>query len=252
MQGHVRLAVGGWLSEGVGIDAEDAEVGGLAGPHPVVGIAAELTQRLRYGEDQTDVGILLVLIQVEYLAAIKSLAVADDALATFLLGTELCTGGYAVHDSSDVISVYLCFLLCLQVFALAGIDAVELVVHLLRDINGALPDLHKDILGRTLLGVGTGHKAVAQDVILGGGELLDGAEAAMVVGKEQAVGTDDDARAVVGEIDHTVLQAGAVLAIELFVGQLQSQAASHGHRLGVGLAQEPHALVGTDGRTHMK
>ena len=44
----------------VSIDAEYAEVAGVTRPHPVVGVAAELTYRLRSGEHETHVGVCLI------------------------------------------------------------------------------------------------------------------------------------------------------------------------------------------------
>ena len=70
LQGHVVLAVFGGLAVLVSIDAEHAEVAGLAGPHPVVCVAAELAQRLCGGEDQTHVAVGLILRYIERIAAV--------------------------------------------------------------------------------------------------------------------------------------------------------------------------------------
>ena len=53
---HVLLAVlGRAVGHRVGIDAEDAEVAGLARPHPVIGLATELTHGLGNGKYQTHI-----------------------------------------------------------------------------------------------------------------------------------------------------------------------------------------------------
>ena len=57
---HIVLTVFGWVIVLVGIDAEDTEIAGLTWPHPVVGLATELTHRLRHCEDQSQVGEVLI------------------------------------------------------------------------------------------------------------------------------------------------------------------------------------------------
>ena len=72
--GHVLLVVcSRTVGVGVGVDTEYRVVAGLARPHPVVGLAAKLTHRLRYGEDKTEVAEYAVCGGVILIALIERL-----------------------------------------------------------------------------------------------------------------------------------------------------------------------------------
>ena len=62
-------AVRFWIS----VDAEHREVARLARPHPVIGVAAELTHALWHGEHQTNVGEILISRSVILVALIERL-----------------------------------------------------------------------------------------------------------------------------------------------------------------------------------
>ena len=55
--GTVLRAVVGRLVVLAGVHTEHGEIAGVAGPHPVVGLTAELAHRCRRGADEADVGI---------------------------------------------------------------------------------------------------------------------------------------------------------------------------------------------------
>ena len=97
---------------------------------------------------------------------------------------------------------------------------------------------------RAFLLAGACHEAVREDVILRRREALDGAIAAMVVGKDKAVGTHHDARTIVAEINHAVLEAGVSGAVELVGRELKAEAAHGFGCLVVDTVQHPHAFVG--------
>ena len=101
-------------------------------------------------------------------------------------------------------------------------------------------------LGRTFLLKAVGHEAVLQDIVLGGGEALDGAVAAVVVGEDQSVRTHDDARAEITEIHHSILQAHALGVVQFAGREFQPQLLHGVGRLRVDAVQHPHTLVGTD------
>ena len=56
---------------GVGIDTEHDKVACLSWPHPVIGFATELTHRLRYGENQSEVVEILINGGIKAVALIE-------------------------------------------------------------------------------------------------------------------------------------------------------------------------------------
>ncbi len=60
MIGDIVLAVRRGPVVFPGINTEYREIAGLTWPHPVVGLATELTHRLRHCEDQSQVGEVLI------------------------------------------------------------------------------------------------------------------------------------------------------------------------------------------------
>ena len=93
-----------------------------------------------------------------------------------------------------------------------------------------------------------GPKAVVQVVVLHRGMRLDGVEAAVVVGQQQALRGNHFAGAKSAEGNDGVLQGAVVYVVQIFGGQLQTGLA---HVLVVELLHQerkPHAFVGPNGR----
>ena len=94
---HVVLGISrGAIGLGIGVDAEHGEVASLARPHPVVGLSSKLTHRLGHGEDQPQVGEVLVSGGVPFVALIESVNshVQGAVLYFHLLGHDLLQGIY--------------------------------------------------------------------------------------------------------------------------------------------------------------
>ncbi|MPM50978.1 hypothetical protein SDC9_97724 [bioreactor metagenome] len=82
-QGDVFLAVFCRFAIGAGVDAKHTEIAGMTGPHPVVGIASEISNAQRRIHHQPDIGINLInekiiLVSVEKRLDIGFLIVRAD------------------------------------------------------------------------------------------------------------------------------------------------------------------------------
>ena len=235
-QRHVLGAVVGRIAVLVGIDAEHAEVARLARPHPVVGVAPELAQRLRSGEDEAYVAVRPVETGVEGIASIVAFHHAFEARAGLLQ--------LLLHGSHDAVRL----LLAQFGLRLVGMGLVD-VVQCLHDAVGAilrpLQELHEEAVHGAFLLAFPGYESVGQDVVLRRGEALYGTVSAVVVGEDQPVPAHHDARAEVAEVNHAVLQAGVFGAVELVGRELQAEALHCRSRLVVDLVQHPHTFVGT-------
>ena len=86
MKRHIRLSIGSRFAIGIGINAEDTKVACMTGPHPVVGVRTELTNRRGRCPYQPDVRIDLLRKHIILIAAIEGL---DLDLYTRMLLQEL-------------------------------------------------------------------------------------------------------------------------------------------------------------------
>ena len=220
---HRDIAGGivGGLVVRVGIDAEHGEVAGVARPHPVVGVAAELAGRCGRSAHEAHITVDLGDDQVLDVVVVE----ADDAHLAVRIG---------VLGSVDQL--------------LAALAGRELVGH----VGHALQEAHGQARAGDLLVAGEGEIAVLEVVVLRGGECLDIAVAAVVVGHQQAAAGDDLGRAAAAELDDGVLDGRVVHAVDLLRSQPGAQIAQ-----GVGVhfleqGEEPHALVGAQGGRHQE
>ena len=72
--GNIRLVgrgVGGRLVVSSGVDSEHGEVTSVTGPHPVVSLASEFSDRCRRSTDETDICVSLVNNQVPDILVIE-------------------------------------------------------------------------------------------------------------------------------------------------------------------------------------
>lgn len=72
------------------------------------------------------------------------------------------------------------------------------------------------------------------------------AEAAVVVGEQEAFGRDKFAGAAAAELHDGVFQTGLVEAEDLFGGKFAAEALHFGQALAVNGVGEPHSFVGAD------
>ena len=219
-EGDVLGAVIGRGALLVGVDAEHGEVAGVAGPHPVVRLAAELADSGRRGADQTDVPVLDIGNQVVDVVVVEG----DDLL---LLVVEIL----AVLGEDAFLDV-----LEGDIPLLGGTD---LIGH----VDEPVEELDRQAGARQFLAALYRPETVAEVVVLRGAELLDAAVAAVVVRDQQAFFGDHFGRAAIVELDDGVLEGGMVDAVDLLG---REPAAFGGHDVDVHRfqqRQEPHALV---------
>ena len=205
LQWHVVLAVFCGLAVLVCIDAEHAEVAGLAGPHPVVCVAAELAQRLCGGEDQTHVAVGLILRYIERIAAV----VASYHAVHARIGTTV----FALHSVADGVGLGIVDFPCGD-GGVGTVDAVQGGHDARGAFLGALQKTHEQTLGGAFLFHILCHESVGQNVIFRGRKCLDGTETAVVVGEHQSVGADHNAGTEVTEVDYGIFQAYAVGVVQ--------------------------------------
>ena len=99
--GLVVFAVVGRIVVGIGVDAQHGEVSGVAGPHPVVGVATEFANAFRRIAYEADVGVVAVHKEVELVAVVKALDLwaevgADGLFFFFDLTDDSLDGGLAI------------------------------------------------------------------------------------------------------------------------------------------------------------
>ena len=180
MQGYVLGAVLGRIAVLVGIDTEHTEVTRLPGPHPVVGISAKLAQCLGGREHQSHIAIYLIYTHIVGVATIVGLHLAvHSRVGLHIVGLDGCT------DAVGLVAVDMACLLS----GIGLVDAVEGRHHACGTLLGAHQELDKESLGRAFLAALVRHETIGEDVILGGGERLDGSVAAVMIGKHESVGT---------------------------------------------------------------
>ena len=206
----------------------------MSGPHPVVGVAAELADRLGRSSHQTHVAELLDH-ESEKLVALEE-RFDLDLHAGILLGEP-------VGQRLDVLRRDFLVLL------LSG-DRRHVADDLGRNVHDLADETHAQPGRRQLLGLRHGPETVLQVVVLDGRKSLDRPEAAVVVGEQKSFGRDDLARATAAEDDDRILQRRLVDAVDLLGGEFAPAFlhVSDVHFLKVG--QHPHTLVGQGRSRH--
>ena len=176
--GHVLLTIlGRTVGHRVGIDAEDGEVTGLTGPHPVVGLATKLTHGFGNGKHQAHVLEVAVGGEVVLVALVERL---DLNTQRGVLDADLL--GHGILNAIDEVA-----------------DLAEGQVHETLGVqlggNVALLDheAYEEVFVGQLLGIALGVETVEHIVVLHGRVLADAVEATVVVGEYQTVGTDNNA-----------------------------------------------------------
>ena len=199
--GHVVLVVHCRMAVLVGIDAEDAEVARVAGPHPVVGVAAELANVARRAAHKAHVGIDLIEQQVVFVAQEEGL----DADFVFRLLLDV---------GNDLLDVGVDFGLTVGFSHVVG-DAVQ---HLCRHVAHLTQEDDAEAGAGQLLAPVHGPEAVGEVVVLHRAVFLYVVIAAVVVGEQQALVADDFAGAAAAKEDDGVFQAAVVDAVDVVSG----------------------------------
>ena len=197
-------------------------------PHPIIGVAAELADRLRGRTDQTHIGELLDNECEEPVAAEKRIDLDDHA-------------GILSHEPfGQRLAVFVGDLL---VFILSGRRG-DVAEHIGRNVHDPADEPHGKPGSGQLLGLRHGPETVLQVVVLDGRKLLNGTEPAVVVGEQQSLGGDDLTRTTVAEDNDGILERRLVDAVNILGGEFATPLfhLPDIHLLKVG--QEPHALVG--------
>ena len=199
----------------------------MAGPLPVVGLAAVVADPLRGGVDEADV----VDLELGDLEVAEPLEEGGDAAAEAVL---LAGRGPLLDPALD------------DVVALA---VGQLRVDLPGDLVGDLlhGDRHPDAGAgavRELLLAGPREEAVDDEVLLGGRVVLERALDAVVVRRDEPVGRDERGAAAAERDDRVHREAGQV-GPDLRVAR-EAELLQAGGEVG-DLLRHPHPLVGDDG-----
>ena len=215
---------------GVGVDTEYRVVAGLARPHPVVGLASELTHRLWNGEHQTQVAECAVGSGVVLVALVERLYFQVESL---------------------VLSVYLLDHLVLHLVQELGALVVGHVLDatLLQfgcDVLLFHHEAYEHALVGQLLGERLGIESVEHVVVLYGRMRTDGLKTTVVVGQHESVGRYDNARAVAREVDNR-LHDGVFALVQLLVGSRESVSLHLLVHCMWQVVERPHAFVGMCG-----
>ena len=230
LEGDVGLAGVGGFAVGSGVHAEHADVTGVAGPHPVVGVAAELADGAGRGAHQAHVAVGLVDEDVELVALEHHLEVG--AQAVLLAHGLLQAAGH---------------LLDLGVAVIVAHAVVQFGGHRGGDVLDALQEAHAEAGGQLVL-AGHGPETVGEVVVLHAAQALDGVIAAVVVGEEEPFVAHHLAAAeTTAQAHHGVLQATAVDGVNVLCGELEPELLHLGLVDLFQLGEQPHAFVGLRG-----
>ena len=231
--GDVGLGVVGGLAILAHIDAEHGEIARVARPHPVVGVAAELTNvawgsthKAHIGEDLVDVHEILIAI-VEGL---------DD-------GFVVCAGNSLDREDGNIL-LNNALALCLGSF----------VINAFEDTIGDILHAHKTGCRKTLAGnllvTFHGPEAVGEVVVLHSAVTGNVVVAAVVVGEEKALVGDKLAGATLVEEDDGIFETGVVDVVDVFGSDVHASLL-HGSLVFAKEHGNPHTLVSKSGR-HQK
>ena len=216
---------------GGGVDAEDGEITGVAGPHPVVRFTAEFADGGRRGTHQAHVPVLpedeeevLVAIVQGFNAGLEAVSIFGGLFQQLLgiLGYE----GLAL------------------LFGHLGLVSLE---HHFRHVFHAFQEADGEAGIGELIGPGLGPETVFEVVVLHGGMALDEAVTAVVVGKEKTLVTHQLSGAAAAEQHHGVFQAGLVHAVDVFGAELEALGLHVFNSLG-NKGGQPHAFIGLGGQ----
>ena len=204
-------------------DAEEGAVEVVARELEVVGVAAEEGDPLLGREDQAHVGEALVAVQVVLRAAVQGHDLAVEPAARLGRGLD---GGDGLAPRG---------------VGLGRGEPLGRARDRAADVLDGPQDEQRQVRAGQLLRARGGVEPVAQQVALGGRELLDPIAPHVVVGQHQAVGRDHRPRAA-GEAHagllHVLQPLGARNEVELLLQTLQR-----------GAVEEPHPLVGSGRRS---
>ncbi len=230
--GHVFFRIRGRSAVFVGIDAEHGEVARVPRPHPVVGIAAELTDRGGRSAHQPHVAVHLA---DEHQVLVASEKVLDlDALRRTVQDGLLL-------DLFDQFGDLLVARRLGQRIAQLRQDAV-------RHVDDLADEGDAEARRGNLLGVGHGPETVLKIIVLDAAVLLDGPVTAVVVGENQSPVRDDLAGTAVAENNDGVLDGVAVDVVDVFGGEFEPFGF---HILDIQLLEigkQPHSLVRPESR----
>ena len=229
--GRVRDVVGrvvGGLAVAAHVGAVEAVVAGVARPHPVVGVAAELAHAGRWRVHQAHVANFQLLDQVKLEAAVIAGHGAAVPGVFFALGDQRF---FIFFDAVDA-------LLAAQLGHLGADDLGADIAHVLGHVDA------RTWRGRQFLGHGLGQEAVGQQVALGGRVARHAVVDAVVVGRDQSLGRDERGRAAAQADDRVHRkfgQLGQRGRVEFQAGRLEL--------LGYlwQLLRHPHAFIGVGG-----
>ena len=198
----------------------------MAGPHPVVGVAAEFADIARGSAHKAYIGEDLVDIHEVLVAVVEGL---DN-------GFVVCAGhGFDGEDGDVLLDDALAF-------GLGG-----LVVDAFKHTVGHIFHSHKTGCGESFAGylLTAVHcpESMGEVVVLDGAVAGDVVVAAVVVGEEEALVGDKLAGASLVEKDDGVFEAGVVDVVDVFSGDMHA-CFLHGSLVLAQKHGNPHALVG--------
>ena len=190
-------------------------------PHPVVGLAAELSYGCRRRAHETYVGIFLIDDYVVNVPVVE--------------GLEL---SLSIRDVSlDHLAERVCG--CDESLALK-------TLKVLGDVGHTLEEKYGESRNRELFAALHCPVAILEVVVLRGRKALDAAVAAVVVSYEETLVRDYLSGAAAAELDDCILEGRVVDVIDVFCRQFAAHVL---HDLAVHLLeqrQKPHALISPD------
>ena len=224
--GDVVLVVGCGLAVLAHIDAEHGEVARVAGPHPVVGVAAELADIARGSTHEAHIGEDLVDVHEILVAIVEGL---DDGL---IVSTSHSLGS----ENSNILFDDALALLLGGLVANASQHTVGHILHTHQTGGG------KALAGYLLL---AGHcpEAVGEVVVLHGAVAGDVVVAAVVVGEEKSLVGDKLTSAALVKEDDGILETGVVDVVDVLGGDAHT-CLLHGGLVAAQQHGNPHTLVG--------
>ena len=205
--GDIVFAVRRGVVVCVGVDADHAEVSGVAGPHPVVGVASVLAHAFWRGRDKAHIVVVAVREDVVLVAVVHRLHVVVQGAVCRL---EFCADRAELSlDGRSAV--------CLRHVV------VDLGQNAFCDVVNAVQEAHVEIVDVHFLVLAFGPKPIGQVVVLWGAEALDGTVGTVVVGQDQSLRRDDFCGATAAVQTHDrVFQGGVVDVVDVLGAQAKA------------------------------
>ena len=226
---------------GIGVNTEYAKITSMTRPHPIIRIPPEFTDRRRRSKNQAYIIIIPIDGKPKFISRIISVYNTGQGRILF--------GNFHSDYIHDRVDGYPAFRFCSGIFGSRQ--------YPLGDIFRAKQKTDIQLRIRQFFLKATRHEAIFQIIALHRRVLLNTAEPAVMVSKNQPVVRDHHSRAKTSKANHSIRKTRFLRIIKFVYRHLQTKIFHHPFCLLVlfKVSQQPHSLIGksireTDRKKH--